>query len=90
MTVKATPFNERNIPFQTEADALLDFRFGSKPEVQRGPRNVRCWGESGSRFWEAGGLLLAVVSIDRRNTLIFDVTKKECWNELQTSDLFYE
>jgi hypothetical protein len=25
-----------------------------------------------------------VVSIDRRNTLIFDVTKKECWNELQT------
>ena len=33
---------------------------------------------------------LAVVSIDRRNTLIFDVTKKECWNELQTSDLFYE
>ena len=33
---------------------------------------------------------LTVVSIDRRNTLIFDVTKKECWNELQTSDLFYE
>ncbi len=22
----------------------LDGRFGSKPEVQRGPRNVRCWG----------------------------------------------
>jgi hypothetical protein len=34
-------------------------------------------------------LLLAVVSIDRRNTLIFDV-KMECWHELQTSYLFYE
>ncbi len=22
----------------------LDFRCGSKPEIQRGPRNVRCWG----------------------------------------------
>ena len=22
----------------------LDSRCGSKPEVQRGPRNVRCWG----------------------------------------------
>ena len=22
----------------------LDFRCGSKPEVQRGSRNVRCWG----------------------------------------------
>ncbi len=24
----------------------LDFRCGSQPEVQRGPRNVRCWGSS--------------------------------------------
>ncbi len=32
---------------------------GSKPEVQRGPRNVRSWGRSGSRFREAGGLLVA-------------------------------
>ncbi len=29
---------------------LLDVRVGSKPEVQRGPRNVRYWGQSGSRF----------------------------------------
>ncbi len=61
-----------------------------KAEVQRGLRNVRCWGKSRPQFRAAEGLLLAVVSIDRRNTLIFDVTKKECWNELQTSDLFYE
>ncbi len=26
MTVKAMPFNERSIPFQTEADALLECR----------------------------------------------------------------
>jgi len=30
-----------------------------------------------------------VVSIDRRNTLIF-FGKMECWNELQTSNIFYE
>ncbi len=36
-----------------------DFRFGSKAEVQRGLRNVRCWGQSGSRFRAAGGLLVA-------------------------------
>jgi hypothetical protein len=29
------------------------------------------------------------VSMGRRNTLIFD-QKMECWNALQTSDLFYE
>jgi len=38
----------------------LDFRCGSQAEVQRGPRNVRCWGESGSRFRATGGLLLAI------------------------------
>ncbi len=32
---------------------------GSKAEVQRGPRNVRSWGQSGSRFRAAGCLLLA-------------------------------
>ena len=31
----------------------------------------------------------AVVSIDRRNTLIFE-EKMECWNGLQTSNIFYE
>ncbi len=31
-----------------------------------------------------------VVSIDRRNTLIFDVKKMECWNGLQTTHIFYE
>ncbi len=37
----------------------LDFRFGSQPEVQRGPRNVRCWGSSGSQFRVAGCPFLA-------------------------------
>ncbi len=37
----------------------LDFRCGSRTEVQRGPRNVRSWGHSGSRFRTAGGLLVA-------------------------------
>ncbi len=34
-------------------------RVGSKTEVQRGSRNVRSWGKSGSRFRAAGSLLLA-------------------------------
>ncbi len=34
-------------------------RSGSKPEVQRGPRNVRSWGQSGSRFRAAGGPFIA-------------------------------
>ncbi len=38
----------------------LDGRFGSKPEVQRGPRNVRSWGKSRSRFRAAEGLLVAI------------------------------
>ncbi len=38
----------------------LDFRCGSKPEVQCGPRNVRFWGYSGSRFWASGGPLIAM------------------------------
>ncbi len=37
----------------------LDFRCGSKAEVQRRLRNVRCWGVSGSRFRATGGLLIA-------------------------------
>ncbi len=37
----------------------LDFRFGSKAEVQRGLRNVRFWGQSRHRFRAAGCLLLA-------------------------------
>jgi hypothetical protein len=32
--------------------------------------------------------LRVVISIDRRNTLIF-VGKMECWNEVQASDIFY-
>ncbi len=38
----------------------LDFRCGSKAEVQRGPRNVRCWGQSGHRFRATEGPLLAI------------------------------
>ncbi len=37
----------------------LDVRCGSKPEVQRGPRNVGSWGQSGSRFRAAACLLVA-------------------------------
>ncbi len=37
----------------------LEGCFGSKPEVRRGPRNVRCWRQSGLRFRATGGLLLA-------------------------------
>ena len=32
--------------------------------------------------------VMAVISIDRRNTLIF-FGKMECWNGLQTSHIFY-
>ncbi len=32
----------------------LDFRFGSKAEVQRGPRNVRSWGKSRRNRRESG------------------------------------
>ena len=35
------------------------FRCGSTTEVQREPRNVRCWGWSGSRFRAAACLLVA-------------------------------
>ncbi len=38
----------------------LDFRCGSKPEVQRGSRNVSCWGKSRPQFRAAEGLLLAI------------------------------
>ncbi len=37
---------------------------GQKPEVQRGPRNVWCWGRSGSRFRAPGGLLVANIGSD--------------------------
>ncbi len=40
-------------------DSVINFRVGSKAEVQRGPRNVRFRGLSGSRFQATGGLLLA-------------------------------
>ncbi len=42
-----------------EAILIANVAFGSKPEVQRGPRNVRCWGSSGSRFRATGCLLIA-------------------------------
>jgi hypothetical protein len=35
-------------------------RVGSNPEVSDGRENVRSWWKSGSRFWVAGGLLLAM------------------------------
>ncbi len=41
-------------------DRVGNDRCGSKAEVQRGPRNVRCWGKSGSRFRGTGRLLLAI------------------------------
>ncbi len=36
----------------------LDFRCGSKAEVQRGPRNVRFWGKSRPQIRATGCLLL--------------------------------
>ncbi len=42
------------------SDRPPNVRFGSTAEVQRGPRNVWCWGISGSRFWTTGGLLVAI------------------------------
>jgi len=37
----------------------INVRLGSKPDIQREPRNVRCWGVSGSRFRAPVGLLVA-------------------------------
>ena len=34
-------------------------------------------------------LFMAVISMGRRNTLVFD-GKMECWNELQAPDIFYQ
>ncbi len=38
----------------------LDFRCGSKAEVQRGLRNVRSWGKSRHQFRATGCLLIAM------------------------------
>ncbi len=37
----------------------IDFRVGSKAEVQHGPRNVRSWGKSRHHFRATGCLLVA-------------------------------
>ena len=46
-------------PKKPRAGDMDDVRVGSKPEVQRGSRNVRCWGESGSRIPATEGPILA-------------------------------
>jgi len=52
----------------------------TKPEVQRGPRNVRCWGHSGSRFRATGGLLLAMCGRLPVGKGFLD--GNACWSEL--------
>ncbi len=44
----------------------VNFRCGSKAEVQREPRNVRSWGSSGSRFRATGCLLVAKSRLNGR------------------------
>ena len=44
----------------------LDFRFGSTTEVQRGPWNVRSWGQSGLRFPATACLLVAISGSHRQ------------------------
>jgi hypothetical protein len=48
------------------------------------PRNVRLLRNCRLIAGALNPTLMAVVSIDRRNTLIF-VGKMECWNEIQAS-----
>ncbi len=38
---------------------ITNVSFGSNPEVQHGPRNVRSWGQSGLQIWAATCLLVA-------------------------------
>ena len=58
-------FSPSNVHAQDSSDfeselrwASMNVRVGSKAEVQRGPRNVRCWGQGGIQFRAAGCLLI--------------------------------